>query len=78
MGTYIPDMQSLRELGRQVMELPDADRAALASDLLDSLPAVLSDADEGLAEALRRDTELDRDPTAAMTLDDLRRALGRS
>lgn len=70
-------MQSLRELGRQVMELPDADRAALAKDLLDSLPPVLSDADEGLAEALRRDAELDRDPTAAMTLDDLRRSLGR-
>lgn len=31
-----------------------------------------------LVEALLRNAEFDRDPTAAMTLDDLRRALGRS
>ena len=37
------------------MTLPDQQRAALASHLLESLPAVLQDDDDGLAEALRRD-----------------------
>ncbi len=57
------------------MRLPEADRAALASRLLDSLPAVLSDSDEGVAEALRRDAELERDPAAGLTLEQLRREL---
>jgi len=54
------------------MKLPDAARAALAAHLLDSLPAVLSESDEGAAEALRRDAELDRDPSVGMSLDALR------
>ncbi len=58
------------------MKLPDSDRASLASRLLDSLPAVLSDDDDdGLAEAIRRDAEMDRDPSASMTLEELRRAV---
>jgi hypothetical protein len=55
------------------MELPDGDRAFLASRLLDSLPAVLSDDDDGSAEAIRRDADLDRDPATSMTFEKLRR-----
>ncbi len=55
------------------MKLPDGDRASLAARLLDSLPAVLFDEDEGLAEAIRRDAEMDRDPAASITLEELRR-----
>jgi len=68
-------MQTLTDLEQEAMKLPESNRASLASRLLDSLPAILSDADDGLAEALRRDAELDQDPGAGMTLDELRRAV---
>ena len=68
-------MQTLSEIEQEAMKLPDSDRAFLASRLLDSLPAVLSDDDDGLAEAIRRDAEMDRDPAATMTLEELRRAV---
>jgi hypothetical protein len=57
------------------MQLPDADRAKLASHLLDSLPAILCDGDEGVAEALLRDAEMDRDPKAGMSLEEFRKAV---
>jgi putative addiction module component (TIGR02574 family) len=66
-------MQTLSEIEREAMKLPDSDRACLASRLLDSLPAVLSDDDDGLAEAIRRSAEIDRDPAAVMTLENVRR-----
>jgi hypothetical protein len=68
-------MQTLREVERLAMELPDRDRAALAAGLLGSLPAVLGDEDEGVAEALRRSAELDRDPGVGMTIEELRRSV---
>ena len=68
-------MQTLSEIEREAMKLPDGDRACLASRLLDSLPAVLWDDDDGLAEAIRRDAEMDRDPAAVMTLEKLRRVV---
>jgi len=49
------------------MKLPECDRASLASRLLDSLPAVLSDGDGGVAEALCRNAELEQDPVAVVT-----------
>src|SRR5581483_5928079 len=52
------DMQTFSEVEQEAMKLPEAQRATLASRLLASLPAVLSDDDEGVAEALRRDAEL--------------------
>ncbi|HYG36798.1 MAG TPA: addiction module protein [Clostridia bacterium] len=70
-------MPTLREVEQEALRLPEAERARLACRLLDSLPAVLSDSDEGVAEALRRDAELERDPTAGVTLEQLRRALKR-
>jgi putative addiction module component (TIGR02574 family) len=70
-------MQTSSEVEQEAMRLPEAQRATLAWRLLDSLPAVLSETDEGVAEALRRDAELERDPAAGLTLDQLRRALKR-
>jgi hypothetical protein len=46
-------MQTLADIEREATKLPDRDRASLASRLLDSLPAVLSDDDDGLAEAIQ-------------------------
>lgn len=59
------------------MSLTDAERAALASDLLQTLPAVLSEEDEGVAEALRRDAELEINPAAGIEWKDIKQALGR-
>jgi hypothetical protein len=68
-------MQGLIDFEIEMMKLPDAARAVLAAHLLDSLPAVLSESDEGIAEALRRDAELSRNPEAALSLDALRDAV---
>jgi hypothetical protein len=39
------------------MEFTDSQRAKLAASPLESLPAMLHDDDDGLAEAYRRDAE---------------------
>ena len=41
------------------LDLPEQQRATLAGSPLEYLPAILSDEDEGIAEALRRDAEID-------------------
>ena len=66
-------MSTLAQLEQEAMKLTDTDRAKLAAQLLDSLPAVLSDEDEGVAEALRRDAELDASPEAGISLEELKR-----
>ena len=62
---------SVDQIASEALRLSDKERASLASRLLRSLPPVAFDDDEGVAEALRRDAELDADPTQAMTLRDL-------
>lgn len=70
-------MLTLTELEEQALSLPDDQRALLAAQLLDSLPAILQDEDAGLAEAALRDAELDRDPSAGLTLEEFKLAFGR-
>ena len=67
----------LEEIQRRALELPEGDRASLAAELLFSLPAVLSDDDGGVAEARRRSKELDENPSAGCTWDEIKRSLGR-
>lgn len=43
----------------------------MASRLLQSLPPVVVDDDESVAEALRRDAELDAGPSQGITLEEL-------
>ena len=62
---------SVDQITAEALRLPEKDRASLASRLLQSLPPVAFDEDEGVAEALRRDAELDADPGQAMTLRDM-------
>jgi putative addiction module component (TIGR02574 family) len=62
---------SVDQIVAEALRLPEEERARLASRLLQSLPPVAFDNDEGVAEALRRDAELDADPTQAMTLRDM-------
>jgi putative addiction module component (TIGR02574 family) len=61
-------MATIFEVEKLALNLPEQERAKLAANLLDSLPGVLSDEDEGVAEALRRDAEIDADPNQAITI----------
>lgn len=61
-------MATIIEVEKLALDLPEQERARLAANLLDSLPGVLSDADEGVAEALRRDEQVEADPSQAITL----------
>ena len=61
-------MATIFELEKLALDLPEQERAKLAANLLDSLPGVLSDEDEGIAGALRRDAEIESDPKQAITL----------
>jgi len=61
-------MATVFEIEKLALDLPEQERAKLAADLLTSLPGVLSDEDEGIAEALRRDAEIDADPNQAISL----------
>jgi len=65
----------MNEIEKLSFDLPDSERAVLAVHLLRSLPSVLYDADDGIAEALRRDAEFDVDPDVGMTLEQLDRQI---
>ena len=62
---------TITEVEKLALDLPENQRAVLAAHLLGSLPSVLHDEDEGLAEALRRDAELDADVSSAIPLTEL-------
>ena len=61
-------MATIIEIEKLALTLPEKQRATLAASLLKSLPGVLSDEDEGLTEALRRDADLDANPHEAISL----------
>ena len=69
-------MSKVSDIYSQVLNLPEDQRASLASDILDTLPANLSDNDEGLAEARRRSKEMDEDPSIGMTWEQIKASLG--
>lgn len=64
-------MATIIEIEKLALTLPEKQRATLAAHLLESLPGVLSDEDEGVAEALRRDADLDANPHEAISLTSL-------
>ena len=61
-------MPTIAEIEKLALSLPEKERAALAANLLESLPGVLFDDDEGVAEALRRDAEIDSNPDQIISL----------
>ena len=69
--SYPSFMSSIVEVEKLALDLPERQRATLAANLLDSLPGILSDEDEGVAEALRRDAEIEADPSQAISLAEL-------
>lgn len=67
-------MTLLQEVEEKAGRLPESERAALVSKLLATLPPLLHE-DDGLAEAQRRDAELDANPDAGMTDAEFRAAV---
>lgn len=64
-------MATITEVEKLALDLPVSQRAVLAAHLLESLPSVLHDDDEGIAEALQRDAELDAGPSLGVSLEQL-------
>ncbi|MDQ2974782.1 MAG: addiction module protein [Acidobacteriota bacterium] len=64
-------MSTIIEVEKLALDLTEHERATLAANLLNSLPGILSDEDEGVAEAVRRDAELDADPAQSISLSEL-------
>jgi hypothetical protein len=61
-------MTTLATVETLALELHENQRATLVMHILDSLPGLFSEPDGGLAEAQRRDAELDENPTIGLTL----------
>jgi putative addiction module component (TIGR02574 family) len=68
-------MPTVAEVEKLAFDLNESERAQLASRLLQSLPPVLHDEDEGMAEALRRDAEMDADPSIGITREELNKKI---
>jgi len=64
-------MATANEVEKLALDLAERERAILATQLLKSLPTVLDDADEGMAEALRRDKDLDANPKLGISIEQL-------
>jgi len=71
-------MTRLQELELHAGKLPEAERAALVTRLLATLPPVLADVDGGVAEARHRDAELDANPSTALSDQQFRAAIAAS
>jgi hypothetical protein len=64
-------MATITEVEKLALDLPESQRAVLAAHLLGSLPPILHDEDEGIAEALRRDADFVASPSLRMSLEQL-------
>ena len=64
-------MSVVAEIEKLAFTLSEKDRAKLAERLLVSLRTVPGDDDDGVAEALRRSSELQEQPEIAISLEEL-------
>jgi putative addiction module component (TIGR02574 family) len=67
----------MTELEKLALNLSENERAVLATHLLGSLSPVLHDDDDGVAEALRRDAELDGNPDLGISVEKLDKKIRR-
>ena len=61
-------MTTLTDVEKLAFKLPEQQRATLALHILDSLPALFTDSDDGIAEASRRDAEMDEYPGIGISM----------
>ena len=64
-------MSTITEAEKLIFTLSEKDRGMLVSKILKSLPPILYDEDGGLAEALRRDREMDENPESIISMEQL-------
>ena len=57
--TRLAPMAIIAEVEKLALDLAETERAVLAAHLVGTLPSVLHDEDEGIAEAVRRDSEFE-------------------
>lgn len=69
--TRVDVMTTIADVEKLALDLPETQRAIIAAHLLESLPSVLQDDDDGIAEALARDAALDQDPASGSSLEQL-------
>lgn len=74
---YPSHMATIVEIEKLALSLTEKERATLASNLLESLPGVLSDEDEGFAEARRRDAEIEANPDSILSMGQLKSQMRR-
>ena len=67
----LPFVATITEVEKLALDLPASQRAVLAAHLLGSLPSVLHDEDEGIAEGLLRDSDLNAFTSSAISLEEL-------
>ena len=68
---------NVAEIQAGAMTLPEDERASRVADLLATLPAVLSDIDDGSLEAKRRIDEMKADPSSRRSWSQIKTSLGR-
>jgi hypothetical protein len=68
-------MTTLAAVENLALELPEQERATLAMNILESLPGLFSEPDGGLAEAMRRDAEMDANPSLGLTIEEFDRKI---
>ena len=68
-------MKNHSKLLEEVLALPDGQRAALACDILDTLPGDLGEND--LTETKRRSKEMDENPELGVSWSEMKSSLGR-
>ncbi len=68
-------MPVLDEIEKMALELNEYERGRLVANLLESLPPVRAESDADIAEALRRNAELDADPSRELGLEELQSRL---
>ncbi len=64
------------EVEKLALDLPEAQRAILAARLLRSLPAILQERDDGVAEALSRDSDFEANPSLGLSQEELDDRIG--
>jgi hypothetical protein len=68
-------MTTLAAVENLALELPEQERATLAMLILESLPGLFSEPDGGLSEAMRRDAEMDANPSLGLTIEEFDRKI---
>lgn len=70
-------MSTTTDILAQAIQLPQDQRLELAAGILDTLPNPMQETEDGLAEAKRRSEEMDNDPSASTTWNEIKAGLGR-